>query len=263
MRGRLGGIWVLGALACAGCYRTAITTETREGNRSERRVPAAAGAPIWRSSWRVEADAVVGELDVQACQAKRAWTSSDVRTTERIPYHSTGWAFVGLGSLASVTSAVTWDHELTAKCEDQTFTPTGNPAFTPCHAESADNTFPKFMLGTAVVLGTAGVIMLLQSHETTTEVLGSQRHETSVAESCFTASDLKELVVVARDGAGHVWPVRLASTGEARIPLPQSPDVPRGVELQLVVYRAPRFSGGLYTRGLVLDTFELPANEGD
>jgi hypothetical protein len=198
----------------------------------------------------VETNAVVGELDVQACQAKRAWTTSDIRTTERIPYHSSGWAFVGLGSLASVTSAVSWDHELKTKCDGQ--------VFDPCHVESADNTFPKFMAGTAVVLATAGLVMLLQPHETTTEVLGRKRHETSVTESCFTASDLKEMVVVARDDAGHVWPVRLASTGEARIPLPQSPEVPRGVELELVVYRAPRSSGGLYTRGLVLDTFTLP-----
>lgn len=249
---------MLGALACTSCYRTAVTTETREGQRSERRVPAAADAPLWRATWHVEADAVVGELDAQECQAKRAWTTSDVRKTEHIPYHSTGWALVGLGTLASVTSAVTFNGEITAKCEDPTFTTGGDLVPGSCRTERPDNTVPKFMLGTAVVLGAAGLVMLLHPHETTTEVLGRKRHEASATESCFTGHDLRELLVVARDDAGHVWPVHLASTGEARIPLPQSPDVPRGVELQLVVYRAPRSSGGLYTRGLVLDTFTLP-----
>lgn len=259
MRGRIGGAWMLGALACVGCYRTAVTTDTREGQRSERRVPAAADAPLWRATWHVEADAVVGELDVQECQARRAWTTLDVRTTERIPYRSSGWAFVGVGSLASVTSAVTWDHEVTSKCDDPTFTPSGAPVFAPCRVETADNTFPKFMLGTAVVLGMAGLVMLLQPGGTTTEVLDRRRHQTSTTESCFTGNDLKEMIVVARDAAGHIWPVRLTSTGEARIPLPQTPDVPRGVEIELVVYRAPRSSGGLYSRGLVLDTFVLPS----
>lgn len=78
--------------------------------------------------------------------------------------------------------------------------------------------------------------------------------------SCFTGADLEELVVLARDDAQHVWPVRLASTGEVRILLPQSPAVPRGVELELVVYRAPRHSGGLDRKGLVLSTFTLPAS---
>jgi len=63
---------------------------------------------------------------------------------------------------------------------------------------------------------------------------------------------------VVRDADGHTWPVRLSSTAEARIPLPQTPDLPRGVDLKLVVYRAPRESGGVFRRGLVLETFQLP-----
>ena len=100
--------------------------------------------------------------------------------------------------------------------------------------------------------------MVLQEGGTTSEVLSRKENSSDVTESCFTGHDLAELLVVARDQSGHVWPVRLASTGEVRIPLPQSPDIPRGVELELGVYRAPRFSGGLYRRGLVLESFERP-----
>jgi hypothetical protein len=114
------------------------------------------------------------------------------------------------------------------------------------------------MMGTGAVLGAVGMVMALQEGSTSTEVLNTKDHSRSVTEPCLAASDLAELVLMARDPAGHVWPIRLASSTEARIPLPQSPDVPRGVELELVVYRAPRHSGGLYRRGTVLDTFQLP-----
>lgn len=249
MYGRLGKVWVAGMLACSGCYRTAVTTQTIERQRYERRVPLSASAPIWHASWHEEPDAIVGQLDVQECRTSRAWTSLQMRVTERTPYHSAGWAFVGLASVAAFVGAVAWDSKVNYHCDDY---PGG------CHSEFPANTLPKFMLGTSLVLGTTGVIMVLEDGGTTSEVLSRKEDSSNVTKSCFTGHDLAELLVVARDESGRVWPVHLASTGEARIPLPQSPDVPRGVELELVVYRAPHSSGGLYRRGLVLETFERP-----
>jgi hypothetical protein len=161
--------------------------------------------------------------------------------------HSMGWGLLGLASVASLLSAVTWDHEVRAV----------DCSVYGCKQETPDNTFPAVMLVTAAALSVPGVLMVAQSEETKTEVVSSDDHSFSVRKSCFTGDDLEELVVVARDDRGRVWPVRLTSTNEVRIP---GPGLPSGGELELVVYRAPRHHGGVYRKGVVLDRFSLPAN---
>jgi hypothetical protein len=109
MRRRLGAGWILGALTLSGCYSTVVTTKTIESGRSEQRAPLSISTPLWRSHWRVEADAIVSQLDVQQCRTSQAWTSSDVRTTRRIAHHTGGGVFLGFGALANVAAVATWE----------------------------------------------------------------------------------------------------------------------------------------------------------
>jgi hypothetical protein len=257
MSGAKYGVWVGAALCCAGCYRTTVVTNTIKRDRIERREPADDTAPLLRSSWRVEADAIIGRLDVQQCRALRQWTSLKVRVTTRTTNHSAGWTLVGIASVTGVIGAATLDYEPINSCPGQ-----GVPLSEVQNCiKYPDNTLPYVITGTGAVLAVVGLVALLQKGGTTTEVLDRKSHSTGGTESCLTDADLRELLLVVRSADGRLWPVQLTSTAEARIPLPQSPDLPRGMDLKLVVYRAPRSSSGLFQRGLVLDTFRLPPND--
>ncbi|HXK20263.1 MAG TPA: hypothetical protein VNG33_20780 [Polyangiaceae bacterium] len=256
MRGTKWAVWVGAAFFCTGCYRTTVQTETIEKNRYERRLPANTDAPLLRSNWRVEPAAIIGRLDVQECRALRQWTSLEIRVTTRTPNHAAGWGMVGVASVASFIGAVTIDNEPINTCSQAQQPQDVRTCF-----QYPDNTFSYVLTATGAVLAVAGLVALLQSGSTTTEVLDRKDHATNTTESCVTGTDLKELLLVVRADDGRIWPVQLTSTAEARIPLPQSPDVPRGTDLKLVVYRAPRASGGLFQRGLVLETFRLPPSD--
>jgi hypothetical protein len=69
---------------------------------------------------------------------------------------------------------------------------------------------------------------------------------------------LSELLLVLRGPGGQLWPVQIQPDGAVTIPMPGVPTIPRGVDLQLVVYRAPRAKDPVLERGAVLDTLQLP-----
>jgi hypothetical protein len=219
-------------------------------------------ASILSSHWHVEGDAIVGELKLQTCQATRKWTTSEVRITKHDAPESPVWIGLGLGALTSLVSAVSWKHDLIAHCPSlpEQLATMGPPPR--CTFEKPDNTFPEVMLGASVAFWTMGIIASAQHDYTTEEVLGEKQHATAGTEPCLGATDLAELLLVARGPSGQLWPVRLLSSVEARIPLPQSPDVPRDVEIDLVVHRAPRTLGGLLHKGDVLDTFKVDSAPG-
>jgi hypothetical protein len=259
------GVWLAGVLLCGGCYRTTVTTKTVESQRTERRVPLDEASPLLRSRWQIEPDEVVGQLDLQTCQTTRAWTVTKTRTTDRKPQRELPWLGLGVGAAFAIGAAATYDSHAQFYCDGQ---PQTEPVVSilvrdpnSCHFESPDNTVPQVLAVSSLLFLSLAVVAGLQKGDRSREVLDETRHGAVATEPCLGPRDLQRLLLVVRGPTGQLWPVRLSADGQARIPLPQSPELPRGVDLELVVYREPRFDGGLLKRGRVLDTFRLPRAE--
>jgi hypothetical protein len=127
-----------------------------------------------------------------------------------------------------------------------------------CRPKERDNTLSAVLFGTSLVFWVVGGIAVSRHPSEHTQELSSESHEEATEESCLSVLDRTGSVLMAR-GAGGAWPVRWRTASELTIPLPQTPEIPRGVELELVVFRSRRDSADLWKQGKVVARFTLPA----
>lgn len=258
MLDRLGGWVVVGALSL-GCS-TSVSTAVVENRVSEQRIPIDAASPRLQVSWQHGPDALVAQLSPQQCRHDRAWVDSETRTTVRSPIRWVGPTAYGFATATSVLFAITYDREPDFKCGGQTIEEPRSDVVYPssCGFHEPDNTLPKVLAVSSLVFLTVGVVSSLQRTQYKTEVLSETPQATSTTAACLTPRDLSELVLVVRAPNAQLWPVQLSSDGRATLALAQTPQLPRGVDLKLVVYRAPRSNLAALQRGQVLATFQLP-----
>lgn len=96
---------LLCAALASGCYRTTVSSVSRESSRKEQRVPVNSDARLVASTWREEPGAIIGQLQIQTCDTSRTWTSSRIRTTKREPsllIPAVSYGLAGAAAIAAV-----------------------------------------------------------------------------------------------------------------------------------------------------------------
>lgn len=257
MLDRRGG-WFVVSMLTLGCS-TSVSTAVVENRVNEQRIPIDAASPRLQVSWQHGPDALVAQLSPQQCRHERAWVDSETRTTVRSPIRWLGPTAYGFATATSLLFALTYDRELDFKCDGQTVEPRPNVVYpSSCGFHEPDNTLPKVLAVSSLVFLTVGIVGSLQRTQYKSELLRETPQATSTTSACLTPRELSELVLVVRAPNAQLWPVQLSSDGRATLALTQTPQLPRGVDLKLVVYRAPHSKLAALQRGQVLATFQLP-----
>jgi hypothetical protein len=247
-------------LGCTSCYRTSVETSVVRHNAHELRTPLQAEGELATPVWQFRDDAIVTQLKPGPCRATRDWVATEVRTTTRSPRRDLAGIALGVGLVAEVIGAATLDLTPEFYCDGMPVSGNVAPPYArSCEHRDPDNTVAKGLLVTGAVLLLVGTVASLQSTSVEQEVLGERAHQLDKVEPCISSRELAELVLAVRGPAGQLWPVKLTGSAEVAIATRQSPPLPRGVELQLVVFTPPRTERTVLSRGKVLGTFELPS----
>lgn len=255
------GLMLACGLLGSGCYRTTVSVqEQRVLLREERSVvgeETRSVAPIWHFRDGV----VVGQLQPTLCDTTRVWQTTRERVTEKRPRREWGIGLLGLGLASGIAGAATYDSNLYLTCNDN---PDFNGISQPrsCSYREADNSLAKGFLTAALLAELVGAGQLLFTRpDVRVETLSRVEQATQQREPCSSRRDMSELLLVLRGPAGQLWPVQVSPAGAITVPLQTSRALPRGVDLKLVVYRAPHSKSSSFERGQVLDTLQLPSDD--
>jgi hypothetical protein len=229
-----------------GCYRTSFSTTAMRDFGYEHRTPTDAEGEGITSEWQVESGRITGKVDWGSCQIERMSYRTDEVTRRREPDKLLGYVLLGGGVLSTLVGFSLWS--ASASC------PNGG-----CSGER-NVTFLVLGLGAGLpAMGVGGMTLL---GKPSLSVEKTERHEDVKKEvsGCIQQQDLAELALVLEVEAGKKLPVQLSADGSAVIELPAGFQMPRGVELPILVERAPPRSGDVLERAQVIGTVSLDAD---
>lgn len=230
-------------LSAPGCYRTSFNTSTTRDFGYEHRTPTDSEGEGITSRWQVESGRITGKVDWGSCQIERMSYRIDEVTRRREPDKLLGYVLLGGGVLSTLVGFSLWS--ASGSC------PTGG-----CSGER-NVTFLVLGLGAGLpAMGVGGATLLGKS---SLSVEKTERHEDVKKEvaACIQHQDLAELALVLELEPGKKLPVQLSADGSAVIELPAGFEMPRGVELPILVERAPPRSGDVLERAQVIGTVSL------
>jgi hypothetical protein len=204
-------------------------------------------APAFTSTWRVSPDHIEGRLDWQQCERESTWTTKRIRVSRRTGTLTAGALLLGASS-GAILAALATRTEPSKRC-----------GVYGCKIVWSDPTPSKAWAVTGAVLLTGGVVLLVVGGGTKVETLADEPKQARSTGPCLSPRELSELLLVLKVGQ-KLWPVRLEENGHVRVLVPEGTRVPAGVDLQLLVFRAPSSTGDLpLSRGQVLETLRLDA----
>jgi hypothetical protein len=227
----------------AGCSSVTVVEESTPVKLRLRKL--AMDAPAFTSTWRVAPDRIEGHLDWQQCEREISWTNKRVRVSRSTSTRTAGAVLLGLSGVAMLGALATRP-EPEKRC-----------GFNGCSFSSPDATPSKAWAASALVLLTGGVVLMVVGGGTKLETLADEPKQARSTGPCLSPAEVSELLLVLKVGP-KLWPVRLEQNGDVRVLVPEGTRVPTGVDLQLVVFRAPSAAGDLpLIRGQVLETLRL------
>jgi hypothetical protein len=250
-KGRLVGIVPLVfAPLCVACT-TKVTTNIVRGAETERRNPVESG-PIGSSTWQWNGQEFTGNVEWRTCRMETSWKETEqqtrtTRTTAAVPV-----AVVVVGLAILVTGFATYDYDGVQE--------TCNTGLGLCYEETADNTASSLlMLGGAAVMGLGVGMTAIKTKPQISD--GKTEQKTSSREaSCIQPQDLDELKLVLQISERKFVTFQVNRDGSARIRIPKGVEVPREVELPVLVYRVPRNTAHFVDRWSLVGHARAPAD---
>jgi len=226
-------LFVLGA-----CTRS-VTTQTVKSPVLERRTQLNANEPLLRSEWRVEGGRIVGQVTWGSCESERSWTIEEQRVESVRPLPSAGLLTAGVGAAAIIGGLVAYDGEPKLTCTDVYSQQAGVPGYQTCTSSMPENTGSKVAVLSGTAALAAGLLMLAVKPSDTVRVLKHEPHVEKTSSPCIVASDLSVMSLLLKLGPNRFAHITVAANGEASADLPASARLPRGKDLEVLVYRAP------------------------
>jgi hypothetical protein len=227
----------------AGCSSVSVVEESTPVKVRLRKL--AMDAPAFTSTWRVAPDNIEGHLDWQQCERESTWTTKRMRVSRRTGTRTAGAVMLGASTVATLAAVATLPK------------PQERCGVYGCTVSWSDSTPSKVWAASGLVLLTGGLVLMVVGSGTKVETLADEPKQVRSTGPCLTARDVSELLLVLKVGQ-KLWPVRLEENGDVRVLVPEGTPVPAGVDLKLVVFRAPSAAGDLpLRRGQVLETLRL------
>ncbi|HVY29174.1 MAG TPA: hypothetical protein VHB79_21595 [Polyangiaceae bacterium] len=249
---RAWGVTVGGyALLCSGCFSTTVSVNEQRLLLREQRTIIGEDQRLTPSVWHFHEDAVVGRMQPTMCDTTRVWETNRERVTVKKPNRAWAIAFLSAGALSATAGSVLLNQPPERVCN-------GQYPYESCTTHQPGKELGLGFASMGLALGAAGLVALLIPTDVRVEPLAHEQQLTRQLERCLSRHDLGELLLVLRGPGGQLWPIQVGPDGAVSIPMPGTPPIPRGTDLQLVVYRAPHSKAPVVQTGAVLDTLQLP-----
>jgi hypothetical protein len=205
-------------------------------------------APAFTSSWRLGPDHIDGHIEWQQCEREISWTTRRVRVSRTTGTRNGGAVLISAATVVTAITAATYPK------------PEKHCSFYgACTFSSPDTTLTKVLAASGLALLVGGVVMLAVGDRAKVETFPDEPGQARSTGPCISPRELPELVLVLRVGR-NLWPIRLEKSGDVRVLVPEGARVPEGVDLEVVVFRAPADVADLpLIRGQVLETLRLDA----
>ncbi|MEI9936877.1 MAG: hypothetical protein WDO69_06615 [Pseudomonadota bacterium] len=233
------------------------TTQTVKSPVLERRTQADASEPLLRSEWQVEDGRIVGHVVWGSCVSERAWSVEEQKIEHVRPLPAAGWLTAGAGSAAIITGLAIRNTQLTVKCTD--VPQSGEePSFPVCQGQEPENgaSNAAIVVGTLALVTGAVLIAIRPSDKVT--VLKHEPHAERSVSPCIAPEDLAVMSLLLKLGKNRFVHVTVAANGEASADLAASAHLPKGADLDIVVYRAPPVFAKALPRWTVIGHVHVP-----
>jgi hypothetical protein len=234
-RGRVLGLISSATVALVGCAHS-VSTQTVKSPVLERRTQVNPSEPLLRSEWQVDGGRIVGRVMWGSCVSERSWSVDEQRVERVRPSTTAGLLAIGAGVAAIIGGLAAYSSEAVVTCTNVP----GQAGYQSCKSEAPSNTESK----AASVLGTAvlgmGVILLAVKPSDKVTVLKHEPHAEKGVSPCIAAEDLSVMSLLLKLGPNRFAHITVAPDGQASADLPPSARLPKGADLDVVVYRAPR-----------------------
>lgn len=219
------------ALSTSACFYS-VDSKPVPADIEERRWLSRPQYGAFGSRWSVADGEVVGMLQWQHCVIDRRWTTGTKRVVRSKPNPDLGAVLLLAGGALVATSFLVAPDD-------------------PRNAGAL-----ALRIGGAALGGT-GSGMLFWPKSTKTEYVHVRRHRARLTGECLPEHDRDDLKLVLRlpDNKGLVG--ELDAKGVARIPIPAGVELPRGVDLQVLVYRVPESAENLLRRRQWVGTLRI------
>lgn len=237
------------ALFSTGCFSTTVSVNEQRLLLSEQRTILGEDGRMAPPVWHFREDAVVGQMPPTMCDTTRVWDTTRERVTVKRAHPAWGIGFLAAGAVSATAGSALLNEQPERVCS-------GQYPYESCSEHQPDKDLGVAFATMGLALGGAGLLALLI--HTDQRALEHEQQLSRQVERCLSRRELGELLLVLRGPGGQLWPVQIQPDGAVTIPMPGVPAVPRGVDLQLVVYRAPSSKAPVLERGAVLDTLQLP-----
>ena len=235
--GRALGLVLAAQYGLGGCAQS-VTTQTVKSPVFERRTQVAANEPLLRSEWQVAGGRVVGHVSWGSCVSQRSWSVEEQRIDHVRPSPPAGILMAGAGAAATVVGLATHNSQLTIKCTD-TVSSSEFGSFQDCRGVEPDNTGSNVAILSGALLLVVGSVLIATRPSDKVTVLKHEPHAETSVSPCIAPEDLSVMSLLLKLGPNRFAHITVAADGEASADLPADAHLPRGADLDIVVYRAP------------------------
>lgn len=232
------GLILSAQLVLGGCAQSE-TTRTVKSPVQERRRQVNASEPLLSSEWQVEGGRILGHVMWSSCVRERSWSVEEQRVEHVRPLPEAGIITGGAGLAAIITGLALRDTKPTTECTTVYSQRSDVPGFESCSTQQPENggSDVAIVVG-ALALVTGAVLLGIKPSDKITVLKREPHAETSVS-PCVAAEDLSIMILLVKLGPNRFVHVTVDAHGEASADLPANARLPKGADLEILVYRAP------------------------
>lgn len=195
----------------------------------ERRTPVDVSEPLLRSEWRVDSGRIVGHVTWSSCTNERSWSIDEQRVKHVRPMPTVALLLMAAGLGGVIVGSATRSSEPTTKCMLV-------DGFESCTQELPDNTASEVAVLTGLLaLATSSLMLAIKPSDQVT-VLKHEPHAEQVVSACVAPAELNLLLKLGPNRFAHIT---IDADGQASADLPANARLPKGSDLEVVVFRAP------------------------
>lgn len=230
---------VSGAQLVLGACAENVTVQAVKSPVLEQRTQVDASEPLLQSEWQVDAGRIVGKVTWGSCVSERSWSVEEQRVEHVRPIPAAGYLAAGAGAAAIIGGLAAYKTQPVTTCTDVYPLHPDESAYQSCKTGYPENTGSKVAVLFGSVALVTGIMLLAIKPSDKVTVLKHEPHAEKSVSPCIAAEDVAVMSLLLKLGANRFAHITVDKDGEASVDLPANARLPKGADLDVVVYRAP------------------------
>jgi hypothetical protein len=217
---------------------TKVASNTIKGPVTERRTRLSPSGALGKSTWRWDGRGFTGKIEWQGCRIDTTWKETEQSITSTRPHAAVPYVTMAAGVAMATAGFILYDYDGVQR------TCTAGL----CYDEDADNTLPSTLIvGSGLVAGSGFAAMKVRGGADVRDIKTEQKRASENG-PCIQPKDIGELKLVLQISDKKFVTIRVERDWSARIEIPAGIELPRNVDLPVLMYSVPRKASHLAGR---------------